>query len=86
MGGRNGRRANPQVADAVPGGQRRPGKIRAAPGSARMQGYAETSSREKIMAFTGEEASYLRSQRLARPATVAPGGQPDVVPVGRPQP
>jgi hypothetical protein len=38
------------------------------------------------MAFTGEEVSYQRSQRPARPATVAPGGQPDVVPVGRPQP
>jgi pyridoxamine 5'-phosphate oxidase family protein len=34
------------------------------------------------MAFTEEEAGYLRSQRLARLATVAPGGQPDVVPVG----
>ncbi len=34
------------------------------------------------MAFTDEETAYLRSQRLARIATVAPDGQPDVVPVG----
>jgi pyridoxamine 5'-phosphate oxidase family protein len=34
------------------------------------------------MAFTDEEAAYLRSQRLARIATVARDGQPDVVPVG----
>ena len=34
------------------------------------------------MAFTDEEIEYLRSQRLARLATVAPDGQPDVVPVG----
>lgn len=34
------------------------------------------------MAFTDDEISYLRSQSLARLATVAPGGQPDVAPVG----
>ena len=34
------------------------------------------------MAFIDEEVAYLRSQRLARIATVAPDGQPDVVPVG----
>jgi pyridoxamine 5'-phosphate oxidase family protein len=34
------------------------------------------------MSFTGEEIAYLRSQRLARIATVSPDGQPDVVPVG----
>ena len=34
------------------------------------------------MAFTEEEAAYLRSQPLARIATVGPGGQPDVAPVG----
>ena len=34
------------------------------------------------MAFSDEELAYLRSQRLARLATVAPDGQPDVVPVG----
>jgi pyridoxamine 5'-phosphate oxidase family protein len=34
------------------------------------------------MAFTDEEAAYLRSQRLARLATVSPDGQPDVSPVG----
>ena len=34
------------------------------------------------MSFTQEEAAYLRAQRLARIATVAPDGQPDVVPVG----
>ncbi|MGV9611433.1 PPOX class F420-dependent oxidoreductase [Nocardia xishanensis] len=34
------------------------------------------------MSFTEEEIDYLRSQRLARVATVDPGGQPDVVPVG----
>ncbi|MFC7482791.1 PPOX class F420-dependent oxidoreductase [Luedemannella flava] len=34
------------------------------------------------MAFTEEEIAYLRSQPLARIATVADDGQPDVVPVG----
>jgi pyridoxamine 5'-phosphate oxidase family protein len=34
------------------------------------------------MAFTEEELSYLKSQSLARIATVGPDGQPDVVPVG----
>jgi pyridoxamine 5'-phosphate oxidase family protein len=34
------------------------------------------------MAFTDEEAAYLRSQPLARIATVGPDGQPDVSPVG----
>lgn len=34
------------------------------------------------MSFTGEEIEYIRSQPLARVATVAPDGQPDVVPVG----
>lgn len=34
------------------------------------------------MTFTDREAAYLRSQRLARLATVSPDGQPDVVPVG----
>ena len=34
------------------------------------------------MSFTDEEVAYLRSQRLARLATVSPDGQPDVVPVG----
>jgi pyridoxamine 5'-phosphate oxidase family protein len=34
------------------------------------------------MAFTDEEVAYLRSQRLARIATVSPDGQPDVSPVG----
>lgn len=34
------------------------------------------------MAFTDDEVRYLRSQRLARLATVDPGGQPDVAPVG----
>lgn len=34
------------------------------------------------MAFSEEETAYLRSQRLARIATVAADGQPDVVPVG----
>ena len=33
------------------------------------------------MAFTDEELDYLRSQPLARIATVAPDGQPDVTPV-----
>jgi pyridoxamine 5'-phosphate oxidase family protein len=35
-----------------------------------------------IMSFTEEEIAYLRSQPLTRLATVAPDGQPDVVPVG----
>ena len=34
------------------------------------------------MAFTEEEVAYLKSQPLARIATVAQGGQPDVAPVG----
>ncbi|MFB9837930.1 PPOX class F420-dependent oxidoreductase [Actinoallomurus acaciae] len=34
------------------------------------------------MSFNQEEIAYLRSQRLARIATVDPDGQPDVVPVG----
>jgi pyridoxamine 5'-phosphate oxidase family protein len=32
--------------------------------------------------FTEREVEYLESQRLARVATVAPDGQPDVAPVG----
>ena len=34
------------------------------------------------MGFTDEELTYLKSQPLARLATVGPDGQPDVVPVG----
>jgi pyridoxamine 5'-phosphate oxidase family protein len=34
------------------------------------------------MSFTEEEIGYLRSQRLARIATVGADGQPDVMPVG----
>jgi pyridoxamine 5'-phosphate oxidase family protein len=34
------------------------------------------------MSFTEEEITYLRTQRLARIATVAADGQPDVMPVG----
>lgn len=34
------------------------------------------------MSFTEEEKEYLRSQRLARFATVSGDGQPDAVPVG----
>ena len=34
------------------------------------------------MSFSDQEVAYLHSQRLARLATVAPDGQPDVVPVG----
>ena len=34
------------------------------------------------MAFTEVELAYLKSQPLARLATVGPDGQPDVVPVG----
>jgi pyridoxamine 5'-phosphate oxidase family protein len=34
------------------------------------------------MSFTEDEVAYLRSQRMARLATVASDGQPDVVPVG----
>ncbi len=32
--------------------------------------------------FTANEIAFLKSQRLARIATVAPDGQPDVAPVG----
>jgi pyridoxamine 5'-phosphate oxidase family protein len=34
------------------------------------------------MSFTDEEVAYLRSQPLARLATLGPDDQPDVVPVG----
>jgi pyridoxamine 5'-phosphate oxidase family protein len=34
------------------------------------------------VSFSEEEIEYLRSQRLARIATVSANGQPDVVPVG----
>lgn len=34
------------------------------------------------MSFNEEERDYLRSQRLARLATVSADGQPDVAPVG----
>jgi pyridoxamine 5'-phosphate oxidase family protein len=34
------------------------------------------------MSFNEEETAYLRSQQLARVATVSDDGQPDVVPVG----
>jgi pyridoxamine 5'-phosphate oxidase family protein len=34
------------------------------------------------MSFSEEEIAYLRSQRLARIATVSTDGQPDVAPVG----
>ncbi|HEY2665687.1 MAG TPA: PPOX class F420-dependent oxidoreductase [Actinomycetota bacterium] len=34
------------------------------------------------MSFTDEEVAYLRSQQLARIATVSQEGQPDVAPVG----
>jgi pyridoxamine 5'-phosphate oxidase family protein len=34
------------------------------------------------MSFTTEEIAYLKSQPLARVATVSPDGQPDAVPVG----
>lgn len=34
------------------------------------------------MSFNQEESTYLRTQRLARIATVSPDGQTDVVPVG----
>ena len=34
------------------------------------------------MSFTNEEIAYLRSQPLARLATVSADGQPDVVPLG----
>jgi pyridoxamine 5'-phosphate oxidase family protein len=34
------------------------------------------------VSFTEEEIAYLRTQRLARIATVAADGQPDVMPVG----
>jgi pyridoxamine 5'-phosphate oxidase family protein len=37
---------------------------------------------EPAMSLTDEEITYLRTQRLARIATVSPDGQPDVTPVG----
>jgi pyridoxamine 5'-phosphate oxidase family protein len=38
--------------------------------------------RRQPMAFTEDEVAYLKSQPLARLATVDADGQPDVVPVG----
>jgi len=35
-----------------------------------------------LSAFSGQEIAYLQSQRLGRLATISPGGQPHVVPVG----
>lgn len=35
-----------------------------------------------MSAFTQQEIDYLQSQRLGRLATIAPDGQPHVVPVG----
>jgi pyridoxamine 5'-phosphate oxidase family protein len=40
------------------------------------------AEKEAGVSFNEEEINYLRSQRLARLATVADDGQPDVVPVG----
>jgi len=37
---------------------------------------------ESVMSFTEEEIAYLRTQRLARIATVSADGQPDAMPVG----
>jgi pyridoxamine 5'-phosphate oxidase family protein len=39
-------------------------------------------TRRQPMAFTEDEVAYLKSQPLARLATVDEDGQPDVVPVG----
>ena len=39
------------------------------------------AAEERNVSFTHEEIEYLRSQPLARFATVAPDGQPDVTPV-----
>jgi pyridoxamine 5'-phosphate oxidase family protein len=44
--------------------------------------YAMNRFRRVAMSFTEEEIAYLRTQRLARIATVAADGQPDVMPVG----
>jgi pyridoxamine 5'-phosphate oxidase family protein len=41
-----------------------------------------TTAKGAGMSFSAEEQAYLRSQRLARVATVDADGQPDVVPVG----
>jgi pyridoxamine 5'-phosphate oxidase family protein len=38
--------------------------------------------KEATMAFTEDEIAYLKSQFLARIATVGPDGQPDAAPVG----
>jgi pyridoxamine 5'-phosphate oxidase family protein len=40
------------------------------------------SFQEPAMTFTQEETDYLRTQRLARIATVSADGQPDAMPVG----
>jgi pyridoxamine 5'-phosphate oxidase family protein len=37
---------------------------------------------ESAMSFAEEEIAYLRTQRLARIATVSADGQPDAMPVG----
>jgi pyridoxamine 5'-phosphate oxidase family protein len=38
-------------------------------------------ARRTTMSFTDEEIAYLRSQPVARLATIGPGDQPDVVPL-----
>jgi pyridoxamine 5'-phosphate oxidase family protein len=45
-------------------------------------GHDVSPEEQTRMSFSDEEVAYLRSQRLARIATVSPDGQPDVVPVG----
>jgi pyridoxamine 5'-phosphate oxidase family protein len=40
------------------------------------------SFEKPVASFTEEEIAYLGTQRLARIATVAGDGQPDVMPVG----
>jgi pyridoxamine 5'-phosphate oxidase family protein len=47
-----------------------------------MRGSAGSVPEEAVMSFTDDEVAYLRSQPLARIATVSPEGQPDASPVG----
>jgi pyridoxamine 5'-phosphate oxidase family protein len=68
--GRGGSGSSALVSDGEPATDRRPSAFGIA-------GLRESDD----VGFTGAEIDYLRSQPLARLATVAPDGQPDVTPV-----
>jgi hypothetical protein len=51
------------------------------PGRVNAGSTTEIDQEENVVSFPEDEIAYLRSQRLARLATVGQDGQPDVVPV-----